>query len=135
VIHVPPLRERRDDIVLLALSMLKEQAPKLRITADAAEVLSLANWDGNLRNLRFAMTHAVERAIAGNSTELHPEHLPDLVPALPKEAALTEERIRSAMAKSDGVAKRAAEALGVSRTTLYNALKRLNIETGSLRGK
>jgi transcriptional regulator with PAS, ATPase and Fis domain len=135
VVRVPPLRERRDEILLLATSILEDHAADLGMAADTAEALLLAHWEGNVRNLRYAISHAAAKAIAGGSKEIRPRHLPDLSPIHLDAEGLTEDRIRTAMKKADGNASRAAEALGVSRTTLYNAMKRLNIDAPSLRGK
>jgi transcriptional regulator with PAS, ATPase and Fis domain len=135
VVRVPPLRERREDIVLLALDILDEEATGLELSGEAAEKLVLGQWEGNVRNLRYAIVHAIARAIATGSKQLRPEHLPDLTPIHEERAELTEERIRWAMKQSAGVASHAAEALGVSRTTLYHALKRLGIEPAALRTK
>jgi transcriptional regulator with PAS, ATPase and Fis domain len=136
VIRVPPLRDRRDDILLLGLTMLEEQAPTLRLSADAAEMLALAPWEGNVRNLRYAVTHAVGQAVGLNCTEIQARHLPDLKPMHQDHSdELTEDRIRWAMRKSGGIASHAAEALGVSRTTLYKAIKRFAIDAATLRDK
>jgi DNA-binding NtrC family response regulator len=133
VIRVPPLRERREDILLLARAMLDEHATGLRFTVDAEEALLLSDWDGNVRHLRHAVTHAVGEAVANGAKAVQREHLPQLLPARRAEPRLTEERIRWAMKKERGVASRAAGALGVSRTTLYEAVKRLNIDRATLR--
>lgn len=135
VIRVPALRERHDDIMLLARTMLETLAPGLRLGADAAERLLLAPWPGNARSLRHAIAHAIGQATDSRATELSADHLPDLGEPHEEQTALTEDRIRHAMTLSSGVASRAARELGVSRTTLYNALKRLNIETTSLRAR
>ncbi|HKQ68554.1 MAG TPA: sigma 54-interacting transcriptional regulator [Polyangiaceae bacterium] len=133
VIRMPPLRERRDEVILLALSILRDQAEQLALSCDAAEVLVLASWEGNARQLRYAVTHAAGQALVGRCDEVKRAHLPDLAPVEPVDGAMTEARIRTAMKRSNGVASRAAEALGVSRTTLYNALRRLKIDSASLR--
>lgn len=135
VIRVPPLRERRDDIVLLALEMLREHPTPLQLSVDAAELLLLAAWEGNARQLRQALVRAADQARLAGAGELRPEHLPDLTPAEDLKRSLTAPRIRAAMLKTGGVALRAAQLLGVSRTTLYNAMARLGIDRGSLRGR
>ena len=133
IIRVPPLRTRREDIILHALSFLREQSSSLRLSANAAETLVLASWEGNIRNLRYAVTHAVGRAAETGCHEVLVEHLPDLRPIHETSTELTEEKIRWAMKESGGIAAQAAAALGISRTTLYNSLKRLKIELPSLR--
>jgi DNA-binding NtrC family response regulator len=133
VISVPPLSERPDDVMLLTLEMLRARSVRLNLSVDAAEVLALARWEGNARQLRHAIAHATSQALAAGSDELRPEHLPDLAPIQVGSDELTLERIQSAMKRSGGVAAHAAHALGISRTALYNALKRFNVDTASLR--
>jgi two-component system response regulator HydG len=135
VVRVPPLRERREDILLLARAMLDEHGTGLRFTTDAEESLLLAHWEGNVRHLRHAVTHAIGEAISAGAKAVRREHLPKLAPARSEEPGLTEERIRWAMKKEGGVASRAAEALGVSRTTLYEAMKRLEVDLATLRSR
>jgi transcriptional regulator of acetoin/glycerol metabolism len=135
VIRVPPLRERREDILLLARAMLGEHDTGLAFTTGAEEALLLADWEGNVRHLRHAVTHAVGEAVASGAKAVRHEHLPKLIPARHDEPGLTEERIRWAMKKERGVASRAAGALGVSRTTLYEAVKRLNLDPATLRSR
>jgi transcriptional regulator with PAS, ATPase and Fis domain len=135
VIEVPPLRDRRDDVILLALSFLSARDHSLRLSTDAAEMLALAPWEGNVRNLRYTITHAIGRATSAQRSEIRVTDLPDLSAVHDDHTDLTEERIRSAMKAADGVATRAADALGISRTTLYNALRRLSIDMPSLRAR
>jgi transcriptional regulator of acetoin/glycerol metabolism len=61
------------------------------------------------------------------------EHLPELEAVGLNPEELSAERIRASMAKAGGVVAHASAMLGVSRTTFYNALKRLNLDTASLR--
>ncbi len=132
VVRVPPLRERRDDIVLLTEQILQEQTPSPQLTVDAMEVLLLADWEGNARQLRHVVVRAADQARLAKAGEIRPEHLPEVTPAHPADAGLSEARIREAMAKADGVALRAAKLLNVSRTTLYNAMARLGLDRAAL---
>jgi hypothetical protein len=133
VLRVPPLRARRDDIVLLTTQILEEQHAPPSITADAMEILLLAEWPGNARQLRQVLVRAADQARLAQSAAIRPEHLPELRPAEASNISLSEPHIRAAMAKAGGVALRAAKLLGVSRTTLYNAMARQGIDRGSLR--
>ena len=133
VLRVPPLRARRDDIVLLATQILHEHPTPVSINADAMELLLLAGWDGNARQLRHVLVRAADQARLSEIGEIRPEHLPELVSAVPAGASLSEARIRAAMAKAGGVAVQAAKLLGVSRTTLYNAMARLGLDRRTLR--
>jgi transcriptional regulator of acetoin/glycerol metabolism len=134
VSQVPPLRERRDEILLLSLAMLRADAPNLQLSIEAAEKLALATWDGNIRQLRFAITHASHQANSAGQTSILAHHLPDLAPISSAiDDKLTEARIVGAMAESGGNAKLAAEILRVSRVTLYRACKQLGIELSTIR--
>jgi two-component system nitrogen regulation response regulator GlnG len=77
-IHLPPLRDRRDDIVLLAEHFLKRYEPKaLPLLPDTAKFLFAQPWLGNVRELRNALEHAVIVACGG---PLLPEHFPTFSP-------------------------------------------------------
>jgi transcriptional regulator of acetoin/glycerol metabolism len=121
--------------MLLALAALREQAPGARLSTDAAEKLALVRWEGNARQLRHAMTHAVGRARARGEERILADDLPSLTPARDEPDQLTKERIQAALLNAGGVATRAAQALGISRTAFYNALKRLDIDPATLKGK
>ncbi len=133
IISVPPLRERRDEVLVLAQSILAEEAPDLVFDATAAEALALGHWEGNVRNLRYAVSHAIGQAMASNSRKISVRHLPDVRPVLSSDGPLTKEQVRAAMVGAKGVATRAAAALGISRATFYRVCERLGIETDSLR--
>lgn len=136
IIHVPPLRERRDDILLLANLMLQNDDAGIALSADAAESLALARWDGNARSLRYALTHASMQAVVAGSKKILPEFLPDLVSAsMLEEGELTEQVIHQAMSQANGVVSQAARILNVSRTTFYKSCKRLGIDPSKLRRK
>ncbi len=137
VLRIPPLRERRDEVLLLALSILQRQAPSVRLTVDAAEALVNASWHGNVRNLRRVVVHAVSAAVANGRAEVMASDLPDLDPLGGTGSAdkLSVEAVRLAMARAGGVASRAAGILGVSRSTFYNLCKRFGVEAESLRNR
>jgi DNA-binding NtrC family response regulator len=58
-IRIPPLRERRDDIPLLAAGFLRELGATAALTPDAIEALSRHDWPGNVRELRNVLERAV----------------------------------------------------------------------------
>ena len=77
-IHLPPLRERPDDILLLAEHFLRRLEPRtLPLTPEMARHLTTLPWLGNVRELLHAMEHAVIVARGGH---LLPEHLPPVTP-------------------------------------------------------
>ncbi|MDG1363433.1 MAG: sigma-54 dependent transcriptional regulator, partial [Akkermansiaceae bacterium] len=140
---MPPLRERREDIVLLANSFLLEFAkengrPEKPLTEAAMSSLLNYGWPGNVRELRTAIEHAV---VMSNQSELDIQHLPDFVTGLghhfesssvkntlaPKEEfnlhALEQRAVQGALRVTDGNRTKAAELLGISRRTLQRKLR------------
>jgi DNA-binding NtrC family response regulator len=132
-IQLPPLRERREDIPVLAAHFLREHAtryrkPVIRFHPDAMQALLAYAWPGNVREL----SHAIERAalLAEGDTV----RVADLNLRSPGEGAgrledlsLEEvERvlIHKALARFDGNVSAAAKALGLSRSALYRRLSR-----------
>ncbi len=139
-IRLPPLRERREDIPLLAAHFLSNQRqrhgrPSLDFSPDAMRALLAHPWPGNVRELR----HAVERAVLlADGDRVEVEHLglrrgaPAAGGARLDELTLDDaERIliQKALSRHEGNVSRAAESLGLSRSALYRRLERHGIET------
>ncbi|MEK6281408.1 MAG: sigma-54 dependent transcriptional regulator [Acidobacteriota bacterium] len=137
-IHVPPLRERPEDIPPLAEHFLKQHSDRYRrdisgFTPPAFEALRQHRWPGNVREL----DHVVERAVlmsSGNvvtAFDLALQSTPDArLNARFDEMSLEEvERllIQKALARCGGNANRAAEALGLSRSALYRRLQKYGL--------
>jgi DNA-binding NtrC family response regulator len=125
VIRVPPLSERPGDVLLLASEVLRQRSSSLKLSADAAERLVLGRWEGNARQLRYALARAMSRAELRSDRRILDEDLPELT-ACTDEGELTLERVQGALDRSGGIASHAARSLGVSRTTFYKTIKRLN---------
>jgi DNA-binding NtrC family response regulator len=136
-IFLPPLRERREDIPLLAAHFLarsgrKYGRPDLSLTSSAVEALMRHAWPGNVRELR----HSVERAVLlAEANEVNLEHLglrqaPEGSLRLENMQLDDAERIliRKAIARNRGNVSRAAEDLGISRSALYRRLKRHGLQ-------
>jgi DNA-binding NtrC family response regulator len=132
-IHLPPLRQRREDIPLLAGLFLARHARRYRKTVerfddDAVRALLAHAWPGNVREL----DHAVERAVLMGDGRV--VRAADLVlrPAADGRAALEEmsleevegHLIRKALERHGGNVSVAAAALGLSRSALYRRLQR-----------
>jgi DNA-binding NtrC family response regulator len=133
-IRLPPLRDRREDIPLLAVEFLRRHAQRNRkavegFEPDAMELLLAHPWPGNVRELE----HAVERAVLLASGPLVAAGDVGLRSA-PGAASGTLERltldeverelIRRALKRHDGNVSEAAKALGLSRSALYRRLER-----------
>ena len=146
-IEMPPLRERREDIPLLAASFLNLFAARsgrnaMRITPEAIDVLLAHTWPGNVRELENVMERAVALAA---SDEVRPENLPPSLPqrgapappavsiwqvppgGLDLEEVVTEMEqalMRDALEKTGWVQTKAAELLGINfRSFRYRARK------------
>jgi DNA-binding NtrC family response regulator len=131
-VHLPPLRDRREDIPLLAMHFLKKQAERYRkpltgFDPDAIQALLDYRWPGNIRELE----HTVERAVLlASGKTIRPEdlnlrsHRAETTPLEEMTLEAVEQTlIRKALARHDGNVSRAAEALGLSRSALYRRLQ------------
>ncbi len=140
--YVPPLRERREDVPLLAREFLKEFGreygrPRIEISDEALSALKQYHWPGNVRELK----NLIERVMILNPQVLRFEkkHLPMLVHRDPSRsssdfATLQEARdayerdyILKKVDECHGNMSRAAETLGMDRTHLYRKMKTLGI--------
>ena len=136
-IALPPLREHREDVPLLASHFLKKSAERhakivTGISAGALRVLTRHGWPGNVRELQGA----VERAVLVESTEtLQSGSLPASVAAVGSVTAsedeqvlplaeLEEHAIRRALEATDNNVSKAAQILGISRATLHRKLRK-----------
>lgn len=138
-IHMPPLRERGNDILMLAEFFLSRFATKYKkevtkISREAGKKLMHYNWPGNVRELQ----HAIERAvIMADGPTLGPsdfilEHHPvtettpeDLTEETLNLEALERKAIEKAMRLSEGNLTKAAEWLGITRFSLYRKINKL----------
>ncbi len=134
VLRIPPLRERQEDIVPLAEHFLAKfrgefGRPGLRFTRDVPSLLTAYGWPGNVRELR----NAVERAtMLATSSTVGPESFDLPITATTVTASMPATRLEDAerlhitrtLAEVGGSRSRAASALGISRSTLWEKLKR-----------
>ncbi|HEX6751364.1 MAG TPA: sigma-54 dependent transcriptional regulator [Longimicrobium sp.] len=135
-IHLPPLRDRRDDIPPLARHFLARQAARYRkeiagFEPDAMQALLAYGWPGNIRELEHTVERAVllatGPAIAAGDLALRPPAASALLEEMSLEDA---ERllIGKALARHNGNVSQAAEALGLSRSALYRRLERFGLQ-------
>jgi DNA-binding NtrC family response regulator len=142
-ITVPPLRERREDIPLLAAHFLESCAAHYGkqvdgITTAAMDLITRYDWPGNVRELK----NAVERAVAyARGTFVAPEDLPAAVRAGAERQPpasfhewkektlerLEREFLESTLETHGGNVTRAAQALGIHRSTLQRLMRRLHL--------
>ncbi len=141
-IVLPPLRERLEDVPLLAAHFLPPGSPAFSV--EAMERMVLWRWPGNVRELRSAVLTAAARASADGSAQILVDHLPpDLSaagprpsgarPSLPDQDAMFRARVETALALREGNVAQVARDLGCGRPWLYQELKRLGIDVNSYR--
>lgn len=146
-LHLPPLRERKGDIVLMANAFARELSQEnnkdsLTLSRPALELLRSYGWPGNVRQLRTAVEHGV---VMCSGSEIHPEDLPDyLLHPSPTPNADTAKRgsadfeletapslnlqclerraILLALQRTGGNRSAAAELLGINRRTLQRKM-------------
>ena len=132
-LHVPPLRERRDDILPLARTFVAASAERmgrkpLSLSPAAAQQLLRHDWPGNVRELENAIERA---AVLATSQRIEVEDLPDDVRAVPATATgnpcsladVERRHILAVLQASDGNRTKAAATLGIGAATLYRKLK------------
>ena len=136
-VHLPPLRQRGDDILLLAEAFLARSArggePK-RLAPGARDALLAYGWPGNVRELENALERAViltgggvidAEALPARVTERRAEPLlSDRPPATPTMEAIERAYIQWVLQAEAGNKSRAAEVLGIDPSTLYRKLAR-----------
>jgi two-component system response regulator AtoC len=135
-IRLPPLRERRVDLVPIAKALLRGLSRRLgraevALTDDGARKLQSWPWPGNVRELGNCLERAV---IMSDGEAIRSEHiLLDTVTSVPSVGMralsdLERDAIVSTLRTVDGNRRRAAEILGIAERTLYDKLKRYGIE-------
>jgi two-component system response regulator HydG len=141
-LHVPPLRDRRDDIPILTRYFLgrggAEGAEGLEVSEETMELLRKYDWPGNVRELENALERA---AVVSPTRVIHPDALPERVraaptpqliadapPANPPMEVIERAYIHWVLQAEGGNKTRAAEVLGIDPSTLYRKLNRYGIE-------
>jgi Nif-specific regulatory protein len=140
-IYMPPLRDRKDDIMLLADHFLEKTAAEnnkdiSRISTPAIEMLTRYHWPGNIRELE----NCIERAVLlCNEDVIRSEHLPPSLQMIKKDESVARrtlneiienkerELIVDALKKFDGHQRKTARELGVSERILGYKIKKYNI--------
>lgn len=137
-IVLPPLRDRSGDMQLLADHFLEKVAdracePRKRLTPAALEVLTNWSWPGNVRELENTIEHAF---VVSQGNEILPSDVPEMVVDLarPRADLSRSDQVRhekqcilSALKESNWNVSRAAQAMGVSRATMYRMLNKHDI--------
>lgn len=148
-VHLPPLRDRRDDIPLLVRHFLEKYAPgsPVQMSQGAMRALMAYHWPGNVRQLENAINRAV--TLSGGRQQLEVSLLPPELQSTPEASPVpfvdfpedgidmrvyleTLERgfIAQALDRTEGNKNKAAELLGLKRTTLVEKIRRYGLVEG-----
>ncbi len=141
-VHLPALRERREDIPLLADAFrrrvkLKSGKPITGVSKETMEILMRYDWPGNVRELKSAFEYAF---VTCQETLIQPLHLPiNLTQGLPKRAVVEKpiphskekkkQELIEALKSAQGNQSEAARRLGISRVTIWNRMKEFGLES------
>jgi len=149
-LHLPPLRERKEDIPLIVDHLLEKASKPVEISSTALQMLMAnSSWPGNIRELQNTIERA---AVICDGDFIEPEHLPPSIttgafinngedfPPLPANAPLDHRlneiekgMIIEALRKTGGVQIRATELLGINQRSLWHRIKKHNIDVKSIK--
>jgi len=147
-VHLPPLRERKEDIPYLADHFIGKNSKPLIISTQALQIFTGYSWPGNIRELQ----NTIERAAVLTETGvIEPAHLPAQIKGVMQGnifqemspgntmtidnrlAEIEKSLIIEAMNRTGGIQVRAAELLGINQRSLWHRIKKLGIDAGSLK--
>ena len=140
-VHLPPLRERKEDLPLLVdhfITMIDHLHHGEGPTPETMRKLMNYDWPGNVRELKSALEYA---AVVKDSGPILPEHLPPQISetgtSLPSSNPITQapvadekEELISALKQAGGNKSRAATIIGVSRGTIHNRMRKYSVRFG-----
>ena len=149
-IELPPLRNRKEDIPLLAFHFLEEMANPVRLSVESLQLLTAYSWPGNVRELQNTLERA---AVLTDSGVIEPQQLTlHIKSALPVHIFQNHESAQSgsiderlddversliieALNRSGGVQVKAAEILGINQRSMWHRIKKLGIDVDSLKNQ
>jgi transcriptional regulator with PAS, ATPase and Fis domain len=147
-LHLPPLRERKDDIPALVDYFLQKNEKPVEITSAALQMLMTYTWPGNVRELQNVIERA---AVICDDSYIEPLHLPAHITgtfdrlqqdhlSLPSNKGLDERlaeiektMIIDALRRTGGVQVRATELLGINQRSLWHRIKKHDIDVKSIK--
>jgi len=147
-LHLPPLRERKEDIPLITDHFLEKSSKPVEISSTALQILITNSWLGNIRELQNTIERA---AVICDGNFIEPEHLPpsitgafinnsEEIPSLPANSPLDHRlneiekgMIIEALRKTGGVQIRATELLGINQRSLWHRIKKHNIDVKNIK--
>ena len=133
---MPPLRERREDVIALAQYFVKKfskehRKPRIALSPEAEGALLMYGWPGNVRELENLISRSV---VLSAGTILKPNDLGFALDQIPTDVNLKFAKkaiemvfVKKALHRNGGIVSRAARELGISRVNLYELLEKYNI--------
>ena len=149
-VQLPPLRDRKEDIPILAAHFLERMENPVKLSAESLQILTACSWPGNIRELQNTLERA---AVLTDSGVIEPQQLAvQINGALPAhilqspesaQARSIDERVEEvekgfiieALSRSGGVQVKAAEILGINQRSLWHRIKKLGIDVDSLKNQ
>ena len=147
-LHLPPLRERKEDIPLLVDYLLPNVPKKLTVSPMALQMLMAFSWPGNVRELKNTLESA---SVVSENGIIQPTHLPAKITAVFDQKLITadnktanislDERLKEieksiiidALKKTGGIQVRATELLGINQRSLWHRIKKYEIDVKSIK--
>ena len=145
-LYLPPLRERREDIPLLAEYFLSRSSKPVKISSAALQSLIGYSWPGNIRELQNMIERA---AVMAENGVIQIHHIPpqitggvigQTVNELPETASIDERLqeiekkiIVDALIRADGVQVKAAQVLGIKERSLWHRIKKYDIDVTAIK--
>jgi transcriptional regulator with GAF, ATPase, and Fis domain len=149
-IHLPSLRERKEDIPVLVQHFLEQMANPVTLSPQSLQLLMAYSWPGNVRELQNTLERA---AVLTDTGSIEPPQLPDQVTGvIPNHVLQNPESLLSrpiddrlddvekgliieALSRSGGVQVKAAELLGINQRSLWHRIKKLGIDVETLKNQ
>jgi transcriptional regulator with PAS, ATPase and Fis domain len=147
-LHLPPLRERKEDIPLLVDYFLQNATRKAEISSVALQMLVAFSWPGNVRELKNTIESAAVMAennfiepaqlsgkitAAFNGSSQSDIKLPVNIPLDDRLKEIEKSMIIEALRKTGGIQVRATELLGINQRSLWHRIKKLNIDVKGIK--
>ena len=144
-VNIPALRERKEDVILIANYFLESLPGKLRLSNSALQKIIGYYWPGNIRELKNILEQA---SILSENGVIEPNHLPalfgkedhserdgldDVISIDDKLNLMEKDIIIEALRKTGGIQVKAAGILGINQRSLWHRIKKLKIDVDSIR--
>ena len=145
-LYLPPLRERREDIPLLAEYFLSRASKPVKISSAALQSLIGYSWPGNVRELQntieraavmaengLIQIHHIPNQITGGVVGQAVNELPDTASIDDRLQEIERKMIIAALIRADGIQVKAAQILGIKERSLWHRIKKYDIDVMAIK--